>query len=339
MLPALFDDPSDLLSRRIVVDGADMSLGAFLTFCLASSDSRTLASESTNLNLLRRIFLDAGVRALEAHAGFTNWVQFGLTVEPGQISRKLYGYMADVARELLQDESISNFFFMYKPPGIRIRFEANKVRPCSLADDLFKRLAVWQEKRLFDGIVPGIYEPETYLFGGPVSMRSVHELFTIDSLAWLDYHIAASKEEVVAPAWALSLVMLRALFTGLGITDWEDLDVWDRLRRRTGRSLPSEVLPEVDFASAAAEIRFRWLNPQSILEELSQQLQNIAERYRKSLIDITARWQRDYFATNAAYIGPRAGAALFTIFHWNRATLSLARQALLAEALLTRQTV
>jgi thiopeptide-type bacteriocin biosynthesis protein len=200
-------------------------------------------------------------------------------------------------------------------------------------------LAIWQSEGLFDGIVPGIYEPETYLFGGPVSMRSVHELFTIDSLAWLDYYVAASKEEVgAASAWALSLVMLRALFTGLGITDWEDLDVWDRLRQRAGRSIPSEVL-QVEFASAAAEIRFRWLNPQSILEELSPQLKNIAERYRKSLIDITDRWHSDYFATDAAYIGPRAGAALFTIFHWNRATLSPARQALLVEALLTRQTV
>jgi thiopeptide-type bacteriocin biosynthesis protein len=339
MLPTAFDDPSDPLSRRIIVDGTDMPLRTFLTFCLDSRDSRTLASESENLNFLRRIFLDAGISALEAHGGFSNWVQFGLTVEPGRISRKLYGKLAGIVRELLQDESISNFFFMYKPPGIRIRFEAKKVGPCRLANDLSKRLAVWQAKGLFDGIVPAIYEPETYLFGGPVSMRSVHDSFTIDSLAWLDYHTAASEEQVVAPPWALSLVMLRALFTGLGITDWEDLDVWDRVRRRSGRSLPSEVLADVDFASTAAEIRLRWLNPQSILEELSQPLQNIAERYRKSLIDITARWRSDYFATNAAYIGPRAGAALFTIFHWNRAMLSPARQALLAEALLKRQTV
>ncbi|MFD0392182.1 lantibiotic dehydratase C-terminal domain-containing protein [Streptomyces nogalater] len=42
--------------------------------------------------------------------------------------------------------------------------------------------------------VAGVYEPETYLFGGPLSMPWVHELFTADSRAWLDVHTAVAGE-------------------------------------------------------------------------------------------------------------------------------------------------
>jgi thiopeptide-type bacteriocin biosynthesis protein len=338
--PASFD-PADPLSYRIVLETAEMSLAEFLIYCVDSNDERIpLELRSKDLSSFRGVFLEAGVRALEIGADSANWIQFGLEFKPGRVCSDLYRRAASLAREMLQDASISNFFFMHKPPGIRLRFETNAARRHRLADDLRHRLEVWQREGLVERIVPGVYEPETHLFGGPVSMRSVHELFTIDSLAWLDFHaLADSQREASVPAWALSLAMLRALFTGLGITDWEDLDVWDRVRRKTGRSLPDEALPQAEFEEAASGIQARWLNSQLLLKELSPQVRSIAENYREAVIGVTARWCSGYFASYDAHVGPRAGAALFTIFHWNRSALPLTRQALLAEALVARRTV
>jgi hypothetical protein len=50
-------------------------------------------------------------------------------------------------------------------------------------------------------------------------------------------------------------------------------------------------------------------------------------------------WRQRYFDTPHARLGVRAAAALMTIFHWNRAGLSLERQVLFAEALAARRTV
>ncbi len=333
-------DPSEPLSHLIVIDSTKMSLAEFLIYCIDSNDERLPKDlKSKKLSTLRRVFLEAGVRALEADISSTKWVQLGLEIEPGRIYGELYSRIANIARKMLQGAEISNFFFMHKPPGLRIRFETNGVDQRRLAEDLHEQLSVWQGEGLVESIVPGVYEPETHLFGGPVSMLWVHELFTIDSLAWLDYHtLAYSEPEVAGSAWALSLVMLRALFKGLGITDWEDIDVWDRVRSKMGRSLPDEVLGLDEFEGIAADIQSRWLTPQLLLDELSPQVQSIAQDYQSLAINIATRWNSEYFATRDAHFGPRTGAALFTIFHWNRAALPLTRQALLAEALVERET-
>ncbi|MGW0513959.1 lantibiotic dehydratase C-terminal domain-containing protein [Streptomyces corchorusii] len=72
-----------------------------------------------------------------------------------------------------------------QPPGLRARFRAAEP---SGAEDLRAALL----RRLDPGRqgghswarpVPGVYEPETYLFGGPRSMPWAHALFTADSRA------------------------------------------------------------------------------------------------------------------------------------------------------------
>jgi thiopeptide-type bacteriocin biosynthesis protein len=250
----------------------------------------------------------------------------------------MYCHLAGTARDLLGGSVVSNFFFMHKPPGLRARFETTGRDQRELEDDLYNRLATWQDDGVIEGVEPGVYEPENHLFGGSVSMRSVHQLFTIDSLAWLDYHAhAAVENHLASPAWLLSLVMLRALFSGLGITDWEDLDVWDRVRRRTGRSLPDEAFGEARFASVAEAIRSEWSLQQELIDRLSPRVRAIADVYRRAVIPVTTRWRSEYFATRHTYVGPREAATYLTIFHWNRAALSLTRQALLTESLAARQ--
>jgi len=252
-------------------------------------------------------FVHAGRRALLAGQ---RWVQFEqvLTHRP---ETWRYVELRDLATRLLGDGLVTEFFFMHKPPGLRFRFEPAAGR----RDELIAAVRAWHGQ---DVARMSCYEPETALFGGPVAMHHVHRLFTVDSLLWLDHHIDPAE-----PAWAHSLSVLAALLSGLGVVDWEDLDVWDRVRSQLRRGLSPEITRSADFRAAAAGVRTAWAERRAT---------DAHERVR----ELARAWRTGYFDTEHAELGPREDAALVTIFHWNRGALSPLRQGLLAEALADR---
>jgi thiopeptide-type bacteriocin biosynthesis protein len=339
--PTSIDGPFDLEPVRIVGGGRCLPLDEFLVYCahrLRRPDAPL--SRLEDLDAVCETFLRAGLRACTTASSAPTWIHVGLAIGEGRWSTDLYRQLAAIARAFLDYPSVSNFFFMHKPPGLRVRFEASGASHHDLEEEVYERLKVMQDDGVVSRIVPGIYEPETQLFGGPVSMRSVHRLFTIDSLAWLDYHsLAAMDGRDPSSKWAISLWMLRGLFTELGITGWEDLDVWSRIRRKTGRCLPLEALSQSEFATVAAELQAGWMQPHSYLEALSPHVQGIARDYYRAITPVVSEWNRDYFETRGASIGPREAAAFFAIFHWNRSNLSLTRQALITEALAARERI
>lgn len=339
MQPAT-SDPIDPTTYRVSVGHAQLALADFLLFCAAGDNAQLPPDfDMPAWSALRQVFLDAGVRALEAHAEAPRWLQFGLTFAGGKAPPELYARVRDLVHELFQKRAIDNFFFMHKPPGMRLRFHLGASEQ-AVAHAIRAQIDDWQRAGLIERGIPGVYEPETYLFGGPLSMRSVHDLFTADSLAWLSYHARATPGQAAPPpAWVLSLLMLRALFAALHIADWEDLDVWERVQQKTGRSLPPGALPASDLADVAEGIQAMWRDPQAMLDELPAWMDSIFATFQAAVIPIGERWHTDYFATGMASVGPRAVAALAVIFHWNRAALPLARQALLTQALLERETI
>lgn len=321
-------------SCRIVVGDRQLQLTDFLLQC-AQSINEQHSSPNRELSDLRDAFLEAGLTALRARTRPSSWVQMGLQVPHGRPHPELYRRLASTARQLLEQPTVANCFFMHKPPGLRVRFETTE---SALEQDIYERVALWVEEGLIERVVPAVYEPEAHLFGGPVSMRSVHRLFTIDALAWLDFHtLAGATGEQPGPAWALSLVMLRALFDGLEIVGWEDLDVWDRVRSQTGRRLGEQALAHDGLGAVASTMRAAWADHRWLLTQLPLRTREIAEAYRSAIVPEAARWRSDYFATRQAYIGPREAAAYFAVFHWNRAGLPSVRQALVAESLAARQ--
>ncbi|MEW1845691.1 thiopeptide-type bacteriocin biosynthesis protein [Nonomuraea angiospora] len=259
------------------------------------------------------------------------WLQFGLT-PVRERSGDLYAELAVTARQAVRDGLAHDFFFMHKPPGLRIRF-----RPASPELDplLRDRLTAWRQDGVLSDWRPGVYEPETYLFGGPESMRSVHRVFTADSLAWLDYHRLRLAGHGPGPSWAMSLLLLRSLFGALQIVGWEDLGVWERVRRH--RPLAAAAVADPRLARLAAALRKVWPSPAALAAKLSPEAADLAEDYRQVVGQEGERWFRDYFESGSAAMGPRAVASYLVIFHWNRASLPSVRQALIAEALLARE--
>ena len=319
---------SDPTSPDLVV-GADelvelpagpVSLAEFLAEC-----GRTLGDPTAPDAVWRDRFLTAGLVALRQAPDGRRWVAVGLrcAAEP---STELWAELAGTARELLAGPA-SDFFFMRKAPGLRLRFEAtDEARVSRLREALWDSADGWRRAGLVAEVTPAVYEPEQQLFGGARSMRHVHRLFTVDSLAWLDFHAGAAGD---VPAWRFSLSLLRALMDGLGVVGWEDLDVWDRIRRQAFRTLPASVIGRDAFVRAATGVRAAWAATGDGADPVA--------RVRSEVTMVASRWSTDYFAGPDACVGPREACTFATIFHWNRGGLSMLRQGLLAEVLAERR--
>jgi thiopeptide-type bacteriocin biosynthesis protein len=320
-------------------------LAEFLTVCARSLTSEPRQGRdkcSDEFYQARDVFIQAGLEALVKRPWQTgsDWLQIGIRPRGQDLGLRgeLCRQVACLARRLLNDSFIDNFFFMNKPPGIRLRFQAGAGQ-CSedLADVLHGEVTRWREEGLIDYVEPGVYEPESQLFGGPRSMSFVHALFTVDSLIWLDYHASRAVEgEAISPAWLASLAVLRTVFAGLDITGWEDISVWGHIREMAGRRLGADKVSLPMYGEVAGQILDVWSRRDGIMDELHPAVKAIVAGHENALITGAAQWRSGYFCQRGASLGPRAAAALYVIFHWNRAALSRTEQALLAESLSER---
>lgn len=302
---------------EVSVGGRTLPLAEFLAGCLDPSGDQELVAA-------RLTFLAGGLDALRT-AGAPRWTQLGL----GGIAGELYRELALSARELLAEGEITDFFFMHKPPGLRVRFAAAPGRATHVRAELRRRAQRWRSTGLVTDVQPGVYEPEAHLFGGPASMRHVHRLFTVDSLAWLDHHSGGHGQ---APSWVVSLLMLRSVFTGLRVAGWEDRDVWARVQHGGQRRLPHALAPDA-VAVASEELRQWWAASDTLLDQVPEPTRELVDRHAIEVEPVIKRWWSEYFTTELARVGPREAAAYYVVFHWNRAKLSSGRQALITEAL------
>ncbi|EWM16733.1 thiopeptide-type bacteriocin biosynthesis protein [Kutzneria sp. 744] len=184
-----------------------------------------------------------------------------------------------------------------------------------------RRLAArWRRRGLVVEAVPGVYEPEAHLFGGPDSMRHAYQLFTVDSVFWLRHHSDIGDN---TPSWVVSLRMLRAVFDGLQITGWEDRDVWARVRDIVG----GEPGPGADEPAGW------WTGEDELLSRLPEPTRELLEQHAQRVVPVLERWRAEYFDTDQARVGPREAVAYHVVQHWNRAKLGSARQARILDSL------
>lgn len=319
-------------------------LAEFLALCARSLTTEPASRGerySDELYKARDVFVRAGLEALAARPWRVgnDWLQIGIRPRDdlgprGELCRQL----ACLARKLLSVSAVDDFFFVNKPPGMRLRFQtAAAASSADVADVVRADVMRWRAEGLIDHVEPGVYEPESWLFGGPRSMSFVHPLFTVDSLIWLDYHSCRAVEgEPVSPAWLVSLAALRTVFAGLDIIGWEDVGVWDCIRKMAGRRLGEDKVSRPMYAEVTDELRDAWSHRDRILDELHPAAKAIVAHHDSALLTGAAQWRSGYFCHRRASLGPRAAAAFYVIFHWNRAALSLTEQALLAESLSER---
>lgn len=309
-----------------------LSVLEFLRACVQSLEPGNEVSANPSLIAARNVLLSAGLPAVRQLTVPACWIQIGLSVADGQQS-DVYKEVLNTARYLLKQTAVSNFFFMHKPPGLRIRFETPGWEKAEVERELSARIKDWIRRGLITTTNRGVYEPEAHLFGGPVSMASVHRLFTADSLAWLGYHRLVAANTESGSNWVFSLALLNRLFAALHIVDWEDRDVWDRIRTQAGRRLISTGPGLEGFAEAGDGIRRIWRDKETLRDQLSSSAAALVRTYEVSAVAEGERWNAEYFTTPAAYVGPREAVAYYVVYHWNRGAMPSIRQALLTECL------
>jgi thiopeptide-type bacteriocin biosynthesis protein len=334
-------EPDRTATSAVPVGGRDIPLATFLRRCADAIESvqpdrpapAQHGVDEAAFAATRDAFIAAGLAALDPAGTRYGWVQLNLRLAGWPPPADLYAGLRDTMQESLGEARVRNASFMHKPPGIRLRFEVPAGDRQRFRAWLLPRVESWCAAGLVISVEHGVYEPEALLFGGPVSMTHVHRLFTHDALTWLEHH-AGPAVGVPDPAWGLSLLMLRPLYSALGIDGWEDLGVWDWLCRRGGRRLAPSAVPAGDLENALAAVRTAWRRPFQLRAQLSPRAGDLAKRYERSIKPDCARWREEYLGGGHAVVGPRQTAALLTIFHWNRAGLSDARQSLLTHALM-----
>ncbi|MGP3977408.1 thiopeptide-type bacteriocin biosynthesis protein [Streptomyces sp. 8N114] len=278
----------------------------------------------------------AGLAAARDSRAEAPWAQVNLAVEQEERARAHFcAELGMVAREFLGADRARNFFFMHKEAGMRVRFQASVADGAApLRAALLRRLARCEGARTRPVCV--VYEPEQYLFGGPASMAYVHDLFTLDSFAWLDHHVAHAGCEGQLTAWRQSLLLLRELFGGLGIVGWEHRGVWHALSREAGRGLrgaAAGVDPAARQQAAAAIVAYWRASREEALLAFPEKRRPALNRHAEAVRQAATRWRQGYFEAGEATVGPRTAVAYFTVCHWNRGRLSLARQGLLTDVL------
>jgi thiopeptide-type bacteriocin biosynthesis protein len=273
-------------------------------------------------------FVAAGMAALAHGEHNRRWLQFGLAPLAGHLSA-VHAGLLQLACRLLRDGEATNFFFMHKPPGVRVRFETTPEHRDALAEVVEAEFAAWAVHLRQASL--GRYEPEAELFGGPTSMRYVHSLFTVDSLAWLAYSCLPDR----CPAWVFSLAMVREMLNGLSIAGWEDLNVWERIKRQANRGIPAGF-DQPKVAAVTAAMRALWADPEPLHQALGPHAAKLAGSRGPEIREAARQWDAGCFAIGDSVIGPREAAAFATIFHWNRGLLPAAVQALITGALADR---
>ncbi len=300
------------IEPMVSVAGRRVPLAEFVADCLDPAGDEELVAA-------RLTFLAGGLDALRT-AGAPRWTQVGLA----GVASGLYPALRDAVEQLLADGEITDFLFTHGSPGMRVRFAAAPGRATQVRAEVRRLAARWRRRGLVTEAVPGVYEPEAHLFGGPESMRHAYQLFTVDSVMWLRHHSDVGDQ---TPAWVVSLRMLRAVFDGLQVAGWEDRDVWARVRDIVGGE-PGPV---------SAELAGWWAGDEELLARLPEPTRELLADHERRVAPVLARWQAEYFATDQARVGPREAAAYHVVQHWNRARLGSARQARILDALVGRR--
>lgn len=244
------------------------------------------------------------------------WLQADISLEY-KGDRPIYPWLelGELITSLRTEGRFRRWFFMVKPPGLRVRFEGDE-----LATLLLPHLVAWLERasaaRIIHSYRFGVYEPEIFRFGGPVGMSIAHEHFDRDCWRALLYETLPAEARRSLPPLLWGLAQAGGLIGYSLADDSETWDVWMRL----ARLFPEELLhepsrfPEDELLDAA-------LVPDSLTIGRSERVQALIKTAMKDDLIIA---QKLLAATTAGVlmVGIRSWLATTTLFQWNRLRLS-----------------
>jgi thiopeptide-type bacteriocin biosynthesis protein len=247
------------------------------------------------------------------------WTQIDVALDRSKRSahasaRLVFAALEPFVASARAEGRLQGFFFMRKPPDLRLRFLGDR----ALREEALAVLSGLGESAI-DRMFTSVYEPETERFGGKEAMEAVHAWFDVDTSLWLaaDRLTESSAAQVPQHSWCAAIagdLVLRTLN--------------DRLEAWAVWKAHAEVLaPRVEAASAPSDmqrISLATIGPLATAEE-----RRLLERYAAVNADLAA-----------ALIGARSEGKLLrglrevigavVIFHFHRYGLSADAQVSIA---------
>jgi thiopeptide-type bacteriocin biosynthesis protein len=250
------------------------------------------------------------------------WIQADLNFKADIFPEDLLASVIAPRLDQLQEAgSASNWWFMRKPPGCRIRLhEADSSRVQQVLEGLTDEGAI-------AGWKPAIYEPETTAFGGPAGMDAAHTLFCDDTRGFLGY-LTGDAQHIERRD--VSLLLISTMLTAAGLDWFERGDVFARIAALRPGAAPDDVAQReltrqlglllADTASGTADA-FTANGPAGF-----------AASWRDGF-DAAGRRFAEASNQGKLHRGLRTILAQLVIFHWNRLGFKAAAQRLVAHAM------
>jgi thiopeptide-type bacteriocin biosynthesis protein len=206
---------------------------------------------------------------------------------------------------------------LFKPPGARIRFLGERTDLIPALDRLFAALC---EDQAISSWSRGLYDAETYQFGGEEGLGAAHSFFTVESLAVLSFwRLAMAGKATIGPS-EFSLTLLDLFLRQVVGDEWELWDLWHKMEL-TGRDL------RVAGAARERAIDEAWKRGKPLLDLLRLNDPELTwlpgpERdcllqYRIKLPSLSARL-RQLHSDGALLFPMREILPFWVIFHFNR---------------------
>lgn len=245
----------------------------------------------------------AGSAALEGHDG---WRQFTVDFTDWRAAERIA--VAQFAPVLVQGGS--RWFFTRKGASWRIRIQNPNEGMTSLLDALASDFSI-------NGWRPGIYEAETYAFGGIAGMETTHQLFHTDSAAILRH--LARESLVHRRRTEISILLCVRLLRGAKLDWYEQGDVWARVAAH--RPAPDGPRHRLSTALHRLLTTDAWAVANSPLTPF----QGWGAAFERAGHEL---WRLS--ASDNLNCGVRAVLAQHVLFHWNRIGLPADAQGSLA---------
>ncbi|MFF7308368.1 thiopeptide-type bacteriocin biosynthesis protein [Streptomyces sp. NPDC008137] len=207
-----------------------------------------------------------------------------------------------------EDEGlVSRWWFLHKPPGIRLRLESPD--PGALR----RAMADAPPPARLPGLrTTGVYEPETYRFGGPAGLDLAHTHCAADSRLAVSWHTCSDDGgALLVPL--VGLVTAQTLLSRIADDADELRDLWLRLDHALRTVLGPHVAPDgppyVNSAGAASLLAGRVpVTGDAVADTYLVR----ARRWAARTGDAAALLRR------AQGFPVRAWATALVLFHWNR---------------------
>jgi thiopeptide-type bacteriocin biosynthesis protein len=260
-------------------------------------------------------------------SGAPTWLQINVTLFAQDRQGSPYVPWHDLSANVntwRNDGRFEQWFFMRKPPGLRLRF-----RGPDLDQRLMPVLVPWLEEAEHRNAIrsfrPALYEPESFRFGGQAGMAIAHDQFDRDSCLVLRYETLSADDRTTLQREVFSLAVMNGLFqrcVGDGAEVW---DIWQQLRH----ALSGPAERPLDAGSLAWEHRL--LAGESLdTALLSSGAQTLLGSVYDHNREVAARLHVAQVSQQMT-IGPRAWLVAVCIFHWNRLGFTLTEVGPIAE--------